>query len=198
MVALLAVVPTVLLAVLLNAQELTERARLDASIASGLRERVQEVADEHATPTPTPRYRSDAKSKAARAWSKAAGGETPAQRQARLVAAARQRQAAAQAAPARRPSAQQTPTPPARETAPQVPAPSAAADSDASAIVVAVVLGGTCALAIDGTSRGVGKSFSANVAPGPHTVTCAAKGRAPQSRSVRVQAGQKAVASFQL
>ena len=64
--------------------------------------------------------------------------------------------------------------------------------------LVVVVLGGSCALAVDGASRGVRASVTEKVPPGSHSVTCTPKGKTPRSRRVTVEAGKKAVAMFKL
>jgi serine/threonine-protein kinase len=64
--------------------------------------------------------------------------------------------------------------------------------------VVAVVLGGKCALSLDGASRGFKSSFTASVPAGSHSVTCSPKGKAPRSRRLTVEPGKKAVAMFKL
>ncbi|HZO14398.1 MAG TPA: hypothetical protein VFB62_14095, partial [Polyangiaceae bacterium] len=64
--------------------------------------------------------------------------------------------------------------------------------------LVVVVLGGSCALAVDGASRGVGATVTEKVPPGSHSVTCTPKGKTPKSRRVNVEPGKKAVTMFKL
>jgi hypothetical protein len=69
---------------------------------------------------------------------------------------------------------------------------------DAPGTLVVVVLGGKCALAVDGASHGVRASLSLKVPSGSHSVTCAPEGKGARARRVTVQPGKKAVTMFKL
>jgi hypothetical protein len=64
--------------------------------------------------------------------------------------------------------------------------------------LVVVVLGGSCALSVDGASQGTRSSVSTKVPAGPHTVSCTPKGKTPRTRRINVPPGKKGVALFKL
>ena len=63
---------------------------------------------------------------------------------------------------------------------------------------MAVALGGTCAFAVNGSSKGSGTSVQVTLPPGAYSVMCKASTGAIKSKQVTVKSGETAMATFKL
>lgn len=65
-------------------------------------------------------------------------------------------------------------------------------------VLVAVILGGTCQLTVDGWSQGARSSLRVRVEPGAHVVSCTPPGKATRTHEVRVARDRPGIVSFKL
>jgi serine/threonine-protein kinase len=80
---------------------------------------------------------------------------------------------------------------------PPAPAPVAAPAGEPGTLVVMTV-GGTCAVSVNGASKGSGAIVKASVPAGAYTVRCKPDGASAHTRSVNVVAGQSSMVTFKL
>ncbi len=82
------------------------------------------------------------------------------------------------------------PTPPKTATPPS--------GGGSTGTLMAVALGGTCAFAVNGSSKGSGSSVKVTLPPGAYSVMCKASTGAIKSKQVTVKPGETAIATFKL
>jgi len=79
------------------------------------------------------------------------------------------------------------------------PAPSGSnAMKTSEGALVAIAIGGSCELSVDGTSHGVRSSLRLKVPAGPHTVSCKLKDGSIRSQRVNVKTDKPGIASFRV
>ena len=89
---------------------------------------------------------------------------------------------------------------PRTSVAPPEPPPerAAAPSTGGDGVLVAVAVGGSCAFAVNGASKGTQSTLRVPLKPGTYTVSCKPPSGAGKSRSVSVKSGETAMAMFKL
>jgi serine/threonine-protein kinase len=78
------------------------------------------------------------------------------------------------------------------------PPPPPPSSSGANGSLVAVAVGGNCAFAVNGASKGTSSTLKVSLKPGSYTVTCRSSSGATKSKGVTVRSGETAMAMFKL
>ena len=106
--------------------------------------------------------------------------------------------AAAPPPPSTRGGAGTAPSPKKPDPPPPPPPPASTPASGGTGMLVAVAVGGSCAFAVNGASKGTTSPLKIPLKPGSYSVSCKPASGATKSRSVTIKSGETAMAMFKL